>query len=233
MKNKNIIKITSTCIAAFMICGCVNYEQETFLNPDLSGRIEIHVFPNPKPMFEELAQKVNEEGKLSLNLDEALSRATYKMKVKIKEEDLLKSFNKDAVKNKNFREIEKDGLTHTYLTVEFNDIRKLFADKYIVSITEGKDGLITYTQFFESSKDNKKEEKPSESQSELFKGFSFKYTLHMPSDIVSANTETIEKDTAVWEFPIKQVMEDKNFNITATCKSENRFLRWMKHSIRK
>jgi Ca2+-binding EF-hand superfamily protein len=222
MKNKDTIKITSICIAALLICGCVNYEQETFLNPDMSGRIEIHVFPNPQPMVEEIAKKINEEDKSSLNLNEVLSKATYKMKVKIKEEDLLKAFNIEAIKSKSFREVEKDGITHVYLTVEFGDIRKLFKEKKSVSVVEGQNGLVTYTQFFNLSKDGKEDGASENKPSELFKGFNFKCILHMPADIMSANTLNIDKNTAVWEFPLKQVMEDKNLNITATCRSVNR-----------
>lgn len=233
MKNEDALKITSICIAALSLCGCINYEQETFLNPDLSGRIEMHIFPNPQPMVEEIAKKVSEKSELSLNLNEALSKATYKMKVKIKEEDLLKAFSEDAIKSKSFREIEKDGITHIYLTVEFDDIRKLFKEKKAISVVENQKGLITYTQFFNSSKDGKKKGASDNTLSEFFKGFNFKCTLHMPADIISANTVNIDKNTAVWEFPLKQVIEDKNFNITAVCKGENRFLRWMKHSIKK
>lgn len=219
-------------LALLFIAGCINYEQETYLNEDLSGSIEIHIFPNPQPMVEEIAKKVNEESKLSLNLDESLSKATYKMKMKIKEEDLLKDFNREAIKSKSFREIDKDGITHFYLTVEFNDIRKLFADKGTVSVVDNPKGLITYTQFFNSSKESKKEKGTEKPPPEFFKGFNFKYTLHMPADIISANTVNIDKNTAVWEFPLKQVMEDKDFNITATYKGENRFLRWIKRNAR-
>ena len=235
MKNKDTIKIISICIAALSICGCVNYEQETFLNPDLSGRIEIHIFPNPQPLVAEIVNKMNKESKLSLNLEEALSKATYKMKmkVKVKEEDLLKAFNSDAIKSKSFREIEKGGISHIYLTVEFDDIRKLFKEKKAVSVVEGQKGLVTYTQFFNLSKDGKEEGASDNTPPESFKGFNFKCILHMPADISGANTVNIDKNTAVWEFPLKQVMEDKNFNITATCKGENRFLHWMKRSIKK
>jgi len=220
-------------MAAFLICGCVNYEQETFLNPDMSGRIEIHVFPNPQPMVEEIAKKINEEGESSLNLNEALSKATYKMKVKIKEEDLLNAFNSDAIKSKSFREIERSGISHVYLTVEFDDIRKLFKDKKSVSVVGGQSGLVTYTQFFNLSKDGKEKGASDNTPPESFKGFNFKCILHMPANIMTANTLNIDKNTAVWEFPLKQIMEDKNLNITATCKGENRFLRWMKRNTRK
>lgn len=235
MKKENTVKIILACIAILSIYGCINYEQETSLNPDLSGRIEIHIFSNPQPVIETVAKKVNEESKLSINMDDALSKATYKIKFDIKEESLLEDFNRGAIKNKSFKKIEKDGITHFYLAVEFYDIRKLFADKSAVSVIEDKGGFITYTQFFNSSKESKKEGGSDNMAPEFFKGFNFKYTLHMPADIVSANTVNIDKKTAVWEFPLKQIIEDKNFNITATCKGENRFLHWnwMKSGIKK
>ncbi len=207
--------------------GCINYEQETFLNEDLSGRMEIHIFANPKPAVEEILKKVNEENKLSVNMDEALSKATYKLKFDVKEESLLEAFNKEAIKNKSFRKIEKDGIPHFYLTVEFYDIRKLFADKDMVNVTEDKKGLITYTQFFVSPKDDKKENKAADKPPEFFKGFNFKYTLHMPQDIVSANTDKIDKNMATWELPLDAIANNKNFCIMASMKGRNKFLRWL------
>jgi len=106
-------------------------------------------------------------------------------------------------------------------------------EKKAVSVVENQRGLITYTQFFNSSKDGKEKGASDNTPPDFFKGFNFKCTLHMPADIISANTVNIDKNTAVWKFPIKQVMEDKNFNITATSKGENRFLRWMKCIIKR
>ena len=229
MKNNTHAKLIFTVLILLLCSGCINYEQETFLNEDLSGRIEIHMFVNPKSAMDAVLKKADKDAKLPFNLDEGLSEATYKMKFDVKEEDLLKEFNKEAIKNKSFRKVEKDGIAHFYLTVEFYDIRKLFADKDVLLITEDQDDFITYIQFFVSPKKakDKKEDKTADLSPEFFKGFSFKYILHMPQDIVSANTDRIYKNTATWEFPLEKIMNNKNFYIKATMKGRNKFLRWL------
>ena len=229
MRHNTAARLAFALLVSLSLTGCINYEQETFLNEDMSGRIEIHMFANPKPMTEAIIKKVNEDAKFSLNLDESLSKATYKMKFDVKEEDLLKEFNREAIKSKSFRKAEKDGISHFYLTVEFDDIRKLFADKDVVSVTEDRNGLITYTQFFVPLREDKdkKEGKTAETPQEFFKGFGFRYILHMPYDIVSANADRVEKNTAIWELPLEKVANNKDFYMTASVKGRNKFLRWL------
>ncbi len=111
--------------------------------------------------------------------------------------------------------------------MEFDDIRKLYEGKKIVTVTEGENDLVTYTEYFEPREDRKKDAEPAKKDPELFKGFKFKYVLHMPRDIVSANTDKIDKNTATWELPLDVIANNKNFHITASIKGQNRLLRWL------
>lgn len=228
MKNKTLAKIGLICLILLTSAGCVNYEQETYLNQDLSGRIELHFFFNPQPVITKIIKKVDTSDNLSTALEDAASKATYNIKINIDEKNFLEGFNQEAIKNKSFRKEKKDGMDHFYFTVEFDDIRKLFEGKKIVNVVEDKNGFVTYTEYFGSSKDKEKEAGSTEEDTEMMKGFNFKYTLHLPADIVSANTGTINKNTAVWEYPLEEVAKDKNFKVTATFKGENRFKRWLK-----
>lgn len=229
VNNKAVIKVILVCLAVLLTSGCINYEQETYLNEDMSGRIEIHLFANPRPAFETVFKKMGEKSKLQLNMEKALSEAAYKMDMNIKEEDILKGFNQEAIKNKSFKKIRTDGITHFYLTIEFDDIRKLFEGKKKIGITEGKDGLITYNEYFEPTNgEGRNTDSECNDDNEIFKSFSFKYTLHLPSDIMSANTGNIKRDTAIWEFPLSSVMKDKDFKVTATFKGEDKLSRWLK-----
>ncbi len=218
MKKRNAINLIPACALLLSICGCINYEQDTSLNPDLSGRIEIHLFFDPRPMISEMFKKDTTNPKLSAAIGDMVEKASMKADVKIKEEDILESFNQEAIKNKSFKKIEKDGIQHFYFTVEFDDIRKLFQDKKVVSVVTDNRGSIAYTEYFKLLKDEKKEVKSDESSNEFLKGFYFKYQLHMPGDIVRANTGNIDKNTAVWELPLGAAMNDSDFKITATSK---------------
>ncbi len=233
MKSRTLAKIGLACLILLTSAGCLNYEQETYLNPDMSGRILIHFFFNPQPVVKEIIKKTYASEGTSAALEDAASKATYNFKINIDEKNFLEGFNQEAIKNKSFRKEKKDGVDHFYFTVEFNDIRKLFEGKKIVNVVEDKNGLVTYTEYFGSSKDKEKEAGSAEEDTEMMKGFSFKYTLHLPADIVSANTGSINKSTAVWECPLEEVGKNKDFKVTATFKGENRFVRWLKRLKKK
>jgi hypothetical protein len=227
MKNKTLIKFVVLSLLALFSAGCLNYEQETFLNDDFSGRTEMRLSFNPKSLFNSALQKIDTSAQIKKSMEDSVAKA--KVKIKVKEESFLENVNKDALKNKTFVTTEKDGTTYFCFSTEFNDIRKLYEGKREVSITEDKTGLTTYTEYFNSLENDKTKEE----NLEIYKGCSFKYVLHLPRDIVKANTDKIDKNTAVWELPLEQVAANRGFYITATMKSENKFLRWLRHFKKK
>jgi len=207
--------------------GCINYEQETYLNEDLSGRVEICLSINSREGLRAIAQAAKGEPEAKQLMTDFADKAAIKFKVNVKEEDFLTMFNAGAIKKKDYRKVEQDGVAYFYFTVEFDDIKKLYEGKKTVTVTEGKNDLVTYMEYFEPLENKKKEDKANEKDSELFKGFRFKYVLHMPQDIVSANTDRIDRKTATWDLPLDAIAASKNFYITASMKGQNRLLRWL------
>ncbi|MDP3790422.1 MAG: hypothetical protein Q8R48_08510 [Candidatus Omnitrophota bacterium] len=210
---------------ALLLSGCINYEQETSLNKDWSGHINMHISMDPKTfmcnLFLTAAEKADSEPgsepKMKPSLQESLSKVTSSIKCDIKEEDILKNFNKGAVKNITFRKEEENGIIHFYFSADFEDITTLYADKNKVSISEGEDGRVTYTERLSSSADGTQEsEDADKSHPELFEGYHFQYILHMPRNIISANTDKIDKNTATWYIPMPDVMRQKDFTAVVT-----------------
>lgn len=223
---KKYVGIITILLLAISLSGCINYEQETFLNKDWSGHINTHISMDPKTFMCNLlltaAEKENSkpgsESKMKPSVQESLSKATSSVKCDIKEEDILKSFNKGAVKNITFRKEEENGIIHFYFSADFDDIKALYTDKNKVSISGGEDGRVTYTERLSSSGDvgTRGSEDADKPHPELFEGYHFQYILHMPRNIISANTDKIDKNIATWYIPMPDAMRQKDFTAVVT-----------------
>lgn len=228
MKNKATARLIFIIPILLLSAGCINYEHETYLNEDLSGRVEICVSLDPKEGIKSITKKTDatpEAKELMDNIVDAPSSVSFTAEVK--EDDFLNIFNTNFIKSKSYKRIARDGKLYFYFTVEFDDIRRLYEGKKTVTITEDKNGLVTYTEYFEPFRNDRKEEGVSTTR-DASKGFYFKYTLHMPRDIVSANTDKIDKNTATWDLPADEPEKD-GFCIKASIKGENKILRWLRN----
>lgn len=224
---KSIVKKINTIfiIAVLLSCaGCINYAQETRLNEDLSGRIEMCFTINAREGFRMMAGEAKDSPEVKQLMTDMADKADIEMKTEVKEEDVLGIFNPDAIKRKDHRKFSKDGVGHFYFTVEFDDITKLYKNKKRVTLADDGKGNIVYREYLEPPGSGGKEGADAPPP-EIFKGFHFKYTLHMPRDIISANTDKISGNTAVWDLPLQKVLDTKNFYITATFKGQNIFQR--------
>lgn len=231
MRIKAAAVFGATCLVALSCAGCFNYEQETYLNDDLSGRTEIRLYPNPKPLLTAVIRKMDTSPEIKDTMEEAVDKSTYKMN--IKEDSFHGIVNKDQTKNGKFSRSEKDGVNYFSFMTEFDDIRKLYEGKRKVSVTEEARGLVTYAEYFYQPAPGNEGDKKTDEDRQIFKGCYFKYVLHMPRDIVSANTDKINGNTATWELPLETAAGDKDFHITATMKAEGRIARWMRRFRKK
>jgi len=208
-------------LASLFLAGCINYEQETYLKEDLSGRVDLCFYVNVREGLKAVVKETKADPKVQKMMTDFAETAALKCKINVKEDDFLGMFNAAAIKKKYYRKIEQDGVSYSYFTAEFDDIRKLYEGKKVVTVADGPDNLVTYTEYFKPLEDKKKDtekDKDAKKDPELFKGFKFKYVLHMPQDIVSANTDRIDKNTATWEFPLDSIANNKDFYITASMK---------------
>jgi hypothetical protein len=229
------LKIIPVCLALMALCGCVNYEEETYLNDDMSGRLTISLSINAQDAMKAVmakieAQRQSQPAGTKPLMSDLAKQAKVSMGTEVSDKDFMDAFNVSAIKKKSYKKSETGDITTVSLDVEFDDIRKLFEGKKNVTVTTNKDGSITYTEYFEPIKD--RETKDARENEELFRKSRFKYVLHMPRDIISANTAKIEKNTAEWDLPLAAAYK-KDFYITATMKSENRLFRLLRYFKRK
>lgn len=208
-------------IILLLTSGCINYEQETFLNQDLSGRIDIHIFVDPELLIKSQLPSLISEDKGSATsssstiLSDVLSKAKYNFNINIEEESFFKELNLDAVKDKNFKKVKRDNITHFFWTIVFDDITKLYADKERINISENEEGFIVYKEHFKISED---ETETGKYESEIFEKCHFKYVLYVRGEIIEANTDDIHKNKAAWNMPLDSFLKKRDFTIAATIK---------------
>jgi len=228
------IKVISVFFVLIALCGCVDYEQQTYLNEDMSGRVNISLSMNAQEAMKAVMSKIEAQrqsqpaGTKPLMSDLA-KQAKVSLGTEVSDKDFMDAFNVSAIKKKTYKKSETGDITTVSLDVEFDDIRKLFEDKKNVTVTKNKDGSITYTEYFEPIAQKNKD---ARGNAELLKGSRFKYVLHMPRDIISANTNKIDKNTAEWDLPLAAAYK-KDFHITATMRAENRLFRLLRYFKRK
>lgn len=228
---KKLATIITGLLLALSVSGCINYEQDTYINEDRSGHLDVRISFSPKEFMANLLSSVAEKSGFKMDLkpalDESMSKATTSMKCDVKEEDLTKGFTIGNIKNITFKKAEEDGVIHFCFSANFDDVTTLYTDKEKISITEDKDGRATYIEHFRSSEaEVAGGEAANKYGPDLFKGYHFRYTLHMPRNIVSANTKDVRKNTATWDMPMPEMMRQKDFTVTVTIAPQNKFLKW-------
>lgn len=228
----NRFKIILIFLVLTALCGCVNYEQETYLNEDMSGRLGIAMSINPQEAMKIVMDRIEAQrqgqpaGTAKPLMSDLAKEAQASIGAEISDKDFLEAFNVSAITKKTYKKSEENNKLTVFLNIEFTDIRKLFEGRKNVTVTTNKDGSITYTEYFEPLKGRENANTPE--NQEFLKKSRFKYVLHMPRDIVSANTGLIDKNTAEWDLPLSAAYK-KDFYITATMKPENRLLRLLRY----
>ncbi len=217
---------------ALSLSGCTSYlEQETFINEGGSGHTTINICITPKEFIANMllaaVEKTGAETGLNTALPETPPKAAVKIKCDIKEDDLKSGFADGCIKNVTFKRTESDGAVYFCFNADFDDITTLYADKTRIAITEDKNGFVTYAEHLIPSDAGVSEEEGANKHApELFESCRLRYILHMPRDIVSANTANVDKNTAVWDIPMDEAMKQKDIAVTATIAPRNKFLKW-------
>jgi len=218
----------SILVLTLALSGCINYEQETYINEDRSGHLDVRILLCPKEFMANLVSN------LKSSMPESASKGTSNVKCDVKEEDLTKGFAVGRFKNITFKKVEEDGVIHFCFGADFDDITTLYEDKNRITISEDKGGLVTYAEHFTSGGVELAGAEDADKQyPDLFKGYHFKYTLHMPRAIVNANTDKVDKNTATWEIPMPEAMRQKDLTVTVTIAPQNKILKWRDSVLKK
>ena len=191
---KLIVSLSSfLVITAFLISGCVNYDQKTTLNEDGSGSMSIHYWSKMSNF-----SMGTTLGKF--DFDEKKAKSNYS------------SSNTD-VKSVKMEDNLDDSTKHVYVELTFKDINKLPEAKGFSSVKpswkETDDGMeLKYVLLKDTS-----------AAKNMGAGdYTVTYTFEMPSEIVSTNATKKDGKTLTWDYKVSDL--GKDIEMTAVVKKE-------------
>lgn len=165
------------------LAGCLDYEQETWLAEDGSGRMEVHYW-----MSESMLVWLK-DGTLTFNEDSVRHRYAAKG---IEVQD-VRVFTR-----------AEDSTRHVEAALRFDDITALPACK---SFEE-----VTFRWMREGDVYRFEQSIPIDSGSEeaFLEQFSFVYTYHFPGSVRESNADSISGSTAVWSFKLSELTSSES-----------------------
>jgi LppM domain len=180
-------------IAAFLISGCVNYDQNTTLNMDGSGSMKIHYWSKMS----------------NFSMGTSLGKFDFDEK---KAKDNYSSSNTD-VKSVRMEDKLDDSTKHVYVELTFKDINKLPDAKGFSGVKpswkEEKDGMeLKYVLLKDSSA----------AKNMGSSDYTVTYTFEMPGEIVSTNATKKDGKTLTWDYKVSDL--GKDIELTAVVKKE-------------
>ena len=181
-----------TLFFALILGGCLDYEQETWLAEDGSGRMDIHYW-----MSESMLVWLK-DGTLTFNEDSVRHRYAAEG---IDVED-VRVFTR-----------EEDSTRHVEATLRFEDITALPACKGFEDVTLRwmREGDVFR---FEQSI-------PVDSGSEeaFLEQFDFVYTYHFPGPVRESNADSVSGSTAVWNFKLSELASSESLTAIVEARS--------------
>lgn len=208
-------------ISLMMVSGCINYSEETWLKGNGSGRMKMAI-----GISEALMSMSPEEGGEGAFSDEGIKNA-FKGKKGIRMKS-AKTYNKDGNKVMDL-EIEYESLKA--LEALGNSDNTSFIGK--ITLKKNKKGQLVFTRVLTFSSPNAEKEKDEEysamgeeMMAGLFANYVWRYTVHFPYKVISANTsdDAIDRktNTVKWDVSLASLIK-KPQKMTAVLRPYNFF----------
>lgn len=198
------VVLLASVMMLFLLTGCIDYDEEMWLNPDLSGHVA-----------------------MTISIQEELVRGNTGFEKDLSEDGIRRDVERiPGVKLESFESFRDSGRVIAKLRIAFDSVEKLtqsatgVADSSPASLL----GAITVHEeggkmFLERSMQALPQVRArSTGENLLLEGLGslllsndyLTYTLHVPGELITANTEHIEGDgrTVQWRFTLAQAMRE-------------------------
>lgn len=174
------------------IAGCISYEQDTRIDEDGSGSMDIHYW-----ISEDMLTWMK-DGALSFNEDSI--RVQY----------AAEGIEVESVRSESR---EADSTRHVHVSLSFDDVRKLpnargFRDLDIKWLREGD--AYRFVQTLPAA---------SSSGETMLDEFTFTYRFDFPGDIRESNADSVDGSRAIWVFKLSDLTEKRKLEATITAAS--------------
>ena len=186
------IRIAVLFLLLLPLAGCISYEQDTQLNEDGSGSMQIHYW-----IAEDMLSWFK-EGNLSFNEDSV--RAQYSAETITVES--VRSETRAA-----------DSTRHVFVTLSFDDIRRLpecsgFKDLDVKWMREGD--VYRFVQTLPTA---------SSSTDGMLDSFTFTYRFDFPGELRECNADSIDGSHAVWSFKLSELSKQQRLEAVVVASS--------------
>ncbi|RMH54568.1 MAG: hypothetical protein D6679_13355 [Candidatus Hydrogenedentota bacterium] len=209
-------------LAVVLLAGCFSYSERLEIEPDGSGRLEMH-FTLPEYLFH--LDKVN----LGAQMAETENPAS-----KISLEAFLDEIDSGNARVFLYNEENSNGGRTISLGLEIRDVTRpvgtVVGSQRVVAFRNGPEG-IEYVSYIRKPQSVGNDEPTSEEEEEdnplsgnpiggnpmqkqfltvFFAGQTFDYTVALPKNILSSNAERVSGSEATWSFPLSEMAQRKN-----------------------
>ena len=169
------------------IAGCISYEQDTRIDEDGSGSMDIHYW-----ISEDMLTWMK-DGALSFNEDSI--RVQY----------AAEGIDVESVRSESR---ESDSTRHVHVSLSFGDVRQLptargFRDLDIKWLREGD--AYRFVQTLPAA---------SSSGETMLDEFTFTYRFDFPGDVRDSNADSVDGNHAVWVFKLSDLTEKRKLEAT-------------------
>jgi hypothetical protein len=175
-----------------ILAGCLDYEQETWLAEDGSGRMEVHYW-----MSESMLVWLK-DGTLTFNEDSVRHR-----------------YDAEGIEVEDVRVFtrEEDSTRHVEAVLRFDDITALPACKSFEDVT--------FRWMREGDVYRFEQSIPVDSGSDeaFLDQFDFVYTYHFPGTVLESNADSVSGSTAVWSFKLSELASSEALAATVEAPS--------------
>ncbi len=215
-----IAKLLFFFLLPILLVGCINYSEETWLNADGSGKLSMEI--STSEQFAALmAGQSNRNPFSQKELEQPFKgvKGIHIKNVKINHQngDIVSTVTLQFNSLEALNQIRNGNSSPSFLgQIRFSKDKK---GRLIFTRTIDK---MTLSQGKENNETNSNDDLAGNISGALLSGYHWKYTVHFPSKVISANTSKdnilAQNNTVIWNIPLSDLVKSPQI-MTATLKA--------------
>ncbi len=215
-----IIKLLFFFLLPILLVGCINYSEETWMNADGSGKLSMEI--STSQQFAALMAGQSNRSPFSQKELERPFKGVKGIRLKSVK---LHHRNGDIVSTIIFQFNSLEALNQ----IKNGDSSPSFLGQ--IRFSKDKNGRLIFTRTIdkmtlspgkENHETNSNDDLAGNISGALLSGYSWKYTVHFPSKVISANTSKdnilAQNNTVIWNIPLSDLVKSPQ-TMTATLKA--------------
>ncbi len=199
-----IISGIAILFAAFIVGGCVTYDQDLYIAKDGSGVVKVYY------------SMINFDTGEGMGTDVDVVPPSFSTD----EREIREMYSGDGIDLKDVKIKSDESLDEVYLLIEFDNVLDLNGhgvwDENQVIGTRIEDGNLLFIQDIS----NPDARTLTAEEKQLYDSYVFGYVLHLPNEIIETNGLRGKDNKSVyWEYPLSVVESNSHLQMHASCEA--------------